>query len=130
MSKRTVSVQVEREGKWWMIRVPELDILTQARRLADVERNALEAISATLDVALEDLAVTVEVRTPTTAVSQRVDRVRAERARAAQIERDALNDAAALAVELAEQGIPLRDIGAALGLSFQRAQQLVTSVRR
>jgi predicted RNase H-like HicB family nuclease len=43
-------VEAERDGKWWMIRVDELGILTQARRSIDVERNAREAIAVTLDV--------------------------------------------------------------------------------
>ncbi|MGN5238355.1 hypothetical protein [Rhodococcus sp. SJ-3] len=39
----------------------------------------------------------------------------------------ALAEAKALAHDLAEQGIPVCDIGAILGVTFQRASQLVNS---
>ena len=50
-----------RDGKWWMIRIPDLDGLTQTRRLGDAESTAREYIAATLDVAPDDIAVTVTV---------------------------------------------------------------------
>ena len=33
-------VDVYRDGKWWMANVAAADVLTQSRRLADIERNS------------------------------------------------------------------------------------------
>ena len=60
----TYKVEVTRaqragKGHWWMISVPEIDRLTQARRLEDVEQNARELIAVTLDVELDEIAVEV-----------------------------------------------------------------------
>ena len=71
-------VDVTRDGKWWMVSIPQLDGLTQARRVGEVEAHALA-------------------------------------------------EAKALAHELAEHNVPVRDIGAILGVTFQRASQLVNS---
>lgn len=78
MSKN-YDVTVTRDGRWWMVGVPAIDGLTQARRLSE----AAEAC--------------------------------------------ALADSQSLAQELAAANIPVRDIGALLGLSYQRVSQLVNS---
>ncbi len=52
---------VTREGKWWMVHIPELGGLTQARRLGEDELMAREWVAVTLDVPLEDVTVTVTV---------------------------------------------------------------------
>lgn len=122
-------VTVTREGKWWMIRVPDLDILTQSKSLAGVETSAREAIAVTLDVPVEDVELDLVVRTPAVRVTERARAVSDARARAAELEREATADAVALAAELNAEGVPLRDIGEALGVSFQRAQQLVAAGR-
>lgn len=127
----TYKATVTREGKWWMVRIPELDGLTQARRLAEAEDMAREWIAVTLDVPLEDVAVEVAVeRVGGVDVAGQLDVIRRERENAAALERDALDHAAALAKALADEDVPVRDIGAALGVSFQRAHQLVQAAGR
>jgi len=54
-------VTVRRDGKWWMVAIPELDGLTQAKRLADAELMAREYIASTLDVAIDSVSVDVEL---------------------------------------------------------------------
>jgi len=59
-----------------------------------------------------------------TSYAQRIERERALAERHACIARQ---DAMRLARDLAAHGVAVRDIGEALGVSFQRAQQLVSA---
>ncbi len=88
MVELTYHVTAEIDGRFWLVRVLELDRATQAR-----SANASDAL--------------------------RADEARA-RAEAAQEVRQA-------AKTLHETGIPLRDVGTVLGVSHQRAHQLVKS---
>ncbi len=121
----TYSATATRDGRWWMVHVPEVDGLTQARRLGDAGRMARELVAVTLDVPVEDVEVTVTVA-PVEGidVATAVAAIRDERATAARLEREASDRAAALARELAGRGLPMRDVGAILGVSHQRAHQL------
>jgi hypothetical protein len=53
----TYEVKVTREGKWWMVAIPAIDGLTQARRLSEAELMAKEYIAVTLDVPVESVDV-------------------------------------------------------------------------
>jgi predicted RNase H-like HicB family nuclease len=119
---------VTREGRWWMVHIPELDGLTQARRLTEAELMAREYIAVTLDLKVEDVAVDVTVTAvgSITGIEDRLKAIREERARAAELERQASAEAARLARELAAANVPLRDVGTILGVSHQRAHQLVS----
>jgi hypothetical protein len=126
MSDHTYTVTVTREGRWWMVHIPELDGLTQARRLGEAELMAREWIAVTLGVPLNDVSVEVTIeRVGRVDVAKRLAAIRRERERATELEREAIQHTAALAKELAAEDVPVRDIGAALGVSFQRAHQLV-----
>lgn len=57
----TYTVTVTREDNWWMVRIPEVDGITQARRLGEAPLMAREYIAASLDLALEEVAVEVHV---------------------------------------------------------------------
>lgn len=125
---KTYSALVSREGKWWMVHIPELNGLTQARRLADAGLMAREWIAVNLDLDLEDVEVTVSVADiDGIPVAASLETIQSERKQAAELEREASERAAALAKSLAAKDIPVRDIGAAMGVSFQRAHQLVNS---
>lgn len=58
---KTYMAEVRRSGRWWAIDVPEVKgVFTQARRLADVEAMARDAIGAVLD--LDPASVRVSLR--------------------------------------------------------------------
>ncbi|KQR94174.1 MAG: hypothetical protein J0I33_00030 [Microbacterium ginsengisoli] len=117
-----------RDGKWWMIRIPDLDGLTQTRRLGDAESTAREYIAATLDVAPDDIAVTVTVSDVNGLdVLAETHAISAARSDAAALERAASDRAVSLAKRLAAAEIPVRDIGTIMGVSHQRAAQLVNT---
>lgn len=119
-------VTAHREPGWWIIDVPELDVRTQARRLAEVEWNAREAIGVWLDVdpegvavevtvqAPEDVAVLIEAKTQAAAAQEEADRqLRAT------VER--------LTTAL---GLTVREVGTLTGLSHQRIAQVARHHRR
>jgi len=121
--------EVTREGRWWMVTVPEVDGLTQARRLSDVALMARELVAVTTGADVGDVEVVVHVRSVGSVVDvdARLELIRNARAEALRLEREASRDAAALARDLVGQEVPLRDVGAILGVSHQRAHQLVAS---
>ncbi len=43
-------VTVTRDGSWWMVEIPALDGLTQARRLSEVTEMSRSYVAVTLDV--------------------------------------------------------------------------------
>ena len=124
----TYQAVVTREGKWWMVAIPEIDGLTQARRLSDAEMMAREYIAVSLDVPVDDVSVEVSVKeVDGIAVGELVAAINDERARAQELEQDASRRAEELAKALAEARVPVRDIGAMMGVSHQRAHQLVNA---
>ncbi|MDJ0363117.1 HicB family toxin-antitoxin system [Rhodococcus sp. H29-C3] len=120
------SVSVTRDGKWWMISVPELDALTQARRIDDVPTMARELIALETGVALDE--VEIEERIELASGEDLSTRVRAIKDRRVQLLEDEAHvksETQRFAKELADAHIPVRDIGSLLGVTFQRASQLV-----
>ncbi len=59
---------VEREPGWWIISIPELDLVTQARRVRDIRHMATDLVAAWLDKDLNDVRVEIEDFTPPAAV--------------------------------------------------------------
>lgn len=124
----TYSVTVTREGKWWMIAIPELDGLTQARRLSEAQQMAKEYIAVTRDIPIEDVAVDISISIENEEnVLGLVEEIKTEREQAERLERDAAKKAERLARKLAADGVPLRDVGTILGVSHQRAHQLASA---
>lgn len=127
MTTTTYGVEVTRDGKWWVVAIPEIDGLTQARRLADVDLAAREYIAVTLDAPLSEVAV----RRVSTSLAG-VDDLDGELALLQNEKREAdrLTAAAAertrrIARRMHDAQVPVRDIGAALDVSYQRAHQLL-----
>ncbi|MGM7667616.1 hypothetical protein [Microbacterium sp. A93] len=120
---------VIREGKWWMVSIPAIDGLTQARRLTEATEMAREHIAASQDVPLETVSVTLSFAPigEVDDITDRIAEISAERARSAELEKSATIHATELARTLAAADVPVRDIGAILGVSHQRAHQLVTA---
>jgi hypothetical protein len=124
----TYKVNVTREGKWWMVSIPELDGLTQARRLSEAALMAKEYIAAALDVPTEtvDVDIAIEKVGDMSGIQDSLRAIHADREQALELERHATMEASRLARALVDQHVPLRDIGTVLGVSHQRAHQLVS----
>lgn len=118
------SARIERDGRFWLIHVAELDRYTQARNLRTVENMARDLVAAMLEVAHDSFELDVQLHLPL-AVSAHLEAAARLRAESAAANTAAAAETRAAARELAALGLPIRDIGAALGVSHQRAHQLV-----
>ncbi|MEV8372239.1 hypothetical protein AB0P21_05850 [Kribbella sp. NPDC056861] len=123
---KTYEAAVTREGRWWMIEIPELDGLTQARRLDEVEKMAHEYVAVTLDVPMSQVAVAVSgievAGQDLLEAKMLVDDLRRQ---AQQLEVLVAELARGFATAMTSAGVPVRDVGTVLGVSHQRVSQLV-----
>jgi hypothetical protein len=122
------TAHVTREGRWWMVAVPEIDGLTQAVRLSEVATMARELVALVLDVEPDAFDLTVSIdRVGSTDLRDRLAEIARERDEAADLERRLARHTRSLARELAALDVSQRDIGTILGVSHQRAHQLLAS---
>lgn len=130
MEVKSFEAVVSREGKWWMVAIPAINGLTQARRVAEAELMAREYIAVALDLELDEVEVSIryDIAVPvgTGDVAEIVSSIKAERQQAQMLEQRANEAAEQLAKALAAKSVPLRDVGEILGVSHQRAHQLVS----
>ncbi|MBU8824138.1 HicB family toxin-antitoxin system [Mycolicibacterium goodii] len=136
---RTYKVNVTRDDKWWMITVPELDgyvtadgainlsDTTQARRLSDVPKEAADFICTVTDSAPSAVKLDITISVDGIDVTDRRNRVANDRELAERHAAAAQAEARQLARDLAAHGVAVRDVGEVLGVSFQRAQQLISA---
>jgi hypothetical protein len=120
----TYQVTVERDGRYWAVRVVELGRWIQARNLREVKTMALDLIAdLTGDTPVSvDLDVQIIPPEPVTA---HLTRMREFRKQEAEARRQAADELRAAALTLRATGMPLRDVGEILDVSYQRAHQLV-----
>ncbi|MDA2806025.1 type II toxin-antitoxin system HicB family antitoxin [Nocardiopsis suaedae] len=123
---KTYRAQCEKDGRHWLVDVPELRLHTFGRDLDDAREMARDAIAGVLDLPIEDVEVELEITAAADELA-RLERARAERERAAAEEGQAMS----AAIEaLMAQGASQRDAARALGISHQRVSQLRAEARR
>lgn len=119
----TYTVQASRDGKFWFLEVPQIDRATQARHTQEIDEMVRDLIAIHAGVAPDSFELSVEYRLPPEVVEARAE---AERLR--KLAEESNSAAAAKSREAARllrsEGLTVRDIGAVLGVSHQRAQQL------
>lgn len=126
---KNYEVTISREGKWWMISIPELGGLTQAKTVKQAHEAAREYIAVSLDVPADSfgLHVSAERVGRVEHVTQYLEDVRMQREQASALEREATARMKALAAGLAAENLPLREIAAVMEISHQRVDQLLKS---
>ncbi|EQD47326.1 hypothetical protein B1A_14362, partial [mine drainage metagenome] len=102
MTKHTYKATVTREDRWWMVRIPEIGGLTQARRLSEAKSMARSLVAITLDIPADCFDIDVEVeKVGTVKVAERTAQLRAARETATRLEREVQIDSENLARDLA-----------------------------
>ncbi len=122
-------VEVTREGRWWMITVPEIDQLTQARRISEIVPMAESLIAVSTDQPLTDIKVrVVGIDVPGLGdVAARAAAIEGARNAATRATEAAQHAAAEYARALAKAGVPVRDTADLLHVSPQRVSQLAAA---
>ncbi|HKU36355.1 MAG TPA: hypothetical protein VJP90_12460 [Paenarthrobacter sp.] len=120
-----LNARAERSGGWWAVEVPEIEgLFTQVRRLDQVEGMVRDAAAAL--TGQPEASFTVNVLPIVDAATQEALRQAKEMTDAAadaQRTATALNREAAHAMQAS--GMTVRDIGAVMHISFQRASQIL-----
>ena len=116
------SATVERDGRFWLITVEGVGA-TQARRLGELEAMTTDLIKVMTDDSSPEVDYDYQLPEAARAHVQAAGRLRRE---AAHAQSEAAAEIRAAALDLHRQGIPLRDVGRLLGVSYQRAHQLVS----
>lgn len=121
----TYDVTVRRDGRFWYVDIEGVGA-TQARHLREVEEMARDyvAVMHGVEPMTIDLDITIELDDD---VRARLDAANRLREQADQAQTAASREVRAAARALRNQGLPLRDIGIVLGVSYQRAHQLLGS---
>jgi GTP1/Obg family GTP-binding protein len=121
---KTYHAEVDRDGSVWRVRVPEVQRTTQARNLREVEPMARDLIAIMDDIPQDSFNLDVHITLPEE-IQAELERSAALREEAARSQAQAAQLSRQAARRLRDQGLPLRDVGQALGVSFQRAKQLI-----
>lgn len=123
---KTYDITITRDGRWWMVAIPELDGLTQARRLSEAPRMAREWIALTTDATMEDVDVSI------TTIDVAGHDILVDRERIAELRQQVATMTERLSAmtretarDLVKKDVPVRDVGEVLDVSPQRVSQLV-----
>ena len=116
---------VSRDGRSWHVEVPEIDRVTQARNLNEVDLMARDLVAIMTGVEPDSFELDVRIQLPD---SVRAHLSEVERARHAEAEArsHAATELRAAAAELKNAGLSVRELGSVLGISYQRASQLTS----
>lgn len=118
------TVNVRRGDTHWLVLVPEVDRTTQARNLREVEPMARDLIAVMDDVDPSTVELQVDIEVPEAAAAH-WHRAAELHSQSAQLRTQAAAEAGAAARALRDLGLTVRDIGALLEVSYQRADQLL-----
>ncbi|MDR1430943.1 MAG: hypothetical protein LBI99_02355 [Propionibacteriaceae bacterium] len=123
--RREVVVRAERGTKWWALVCDEAHAVGQVRRLDQSDAEMREMIAEGLGISEDAFSIRLEVVLPEEyrQAATEAERLRAQ-AEQASAEAAALSRRAARL--LAARHMTLRDIGTVMGISYQRAHQLVS----
>lgn len=122
---REFTVTAERgRGDWWVLECLEVGAVSQVRRLDRAADEMVEAIAWLAGIDASEVEVKVVPILPAEFTRHQeasaVAAARADAERAA-----AARESRAAARSLREAGLSLRDVGAVMGVSHQRAAQLI-----
>ena len=124
MSRRfTVTAERGRTG-WWVTECAEVGAVSQVRRLDQVSDDIREAVAYLAGLPEDDVAIDVVPVLPQ-AYQEHAARAKEEREKEARARERAAAESRMAARALREAGLALRDVGTVMGISHQRASQLL-----
>jgi hypothetical protein len=126
MAVKTYAVQATREGSWWALYVPDLDIATQSRRLDQAEAMVRDLIATWREVSPDSFKISV-IPQLDDVTRRAAEEVKALQAAATSATEQASTAARVFAARLLSAGYTVRDAGAILNVSPQRISQLTAA---
>lgn len=117
----TYRVEAQPDGKYWCVEVPAIGRATMATSVKDIDvmaKDLIEVMTGEKDPAIDVAFVNLPDEV---AESLRL------KAEAERIEAEARDKQRQAVLSLHGMGMPFREIGALLGISYQRAHQLATA---
>lgn len=121
---RTLEANAYKQGKWWMVSIPEIDGLTQCKNIEQIPAQAADLAAISLDVPADQVAIKVSYRLPEDASAAAESWHQAQRQLTA-AKTDAEQRFADYARTLKSEGYTLKDIGTLTGYTFQRIAQIL-----
>lgn len=126
-----LTARATRTDKWWSVEVPEITgLFTQARRLDQVPGMVADAASLLTGESASGFEVEVltllQEDDPDHAA---LDQLRTDQKKLHELSNTVQQEAAGLASALHHKGITYRELGLILGVSHQRAHQLVAAAQ-
>jgi hypothetical protein len=129
--KREYKIEIERDGRWWMVRIPELDGLTQARRLAEASLMGREWIAVSIGTPIDDITVHITSITVPGAgdIQAGAASIHDLREAARRAESTAAEEMRHYVQVVNQADIPVRDVAFLLDVSPQRISQIAAGTR-
>lgn len=120
-----LEVTASRDGRFWYVESAQIDgLTTQARTVAEIPEMVRDLASMITGRPESDFDIDIAFDTPE--VTAHLLEARELAARSDELKAASARERHEAAMVLKRQGVTVRDIGAVLGVSHQRAQQLVT----
>lgn len=119
------TAQAQRDGDFWLIRVPEINRSTQARHAREIESMARDLVAIMEDVPADSFELDITIDLPEE-IAAHLAAAREYRRQAEQANERSAEEARTAAKALAAT-MSMRDVGTVLGVSHQRVHQLVNS---
>ena len=123
----TYQVNVERDGKFWLIHVPQVDRWTQARTVSEIEEMARDLIAIMDEVEPDSFDVEITINLPA-AVAAHLRRAEELERKSHEAQAEAARESRrAVRALVAEQGLSQGEVARVLHVSKQRVSQLVNT---
>jgi hypothetical protein len=124
----TYTAEIHRERRMWVAYVPEIGHATQGRSLKEIDYMVRDLVR--LFTEDDPAEVTIVIQPDDPRLQEQLAAAQSARREAAVAADQAAERSQHAAKGLAAAGFTVRDIGALLGVTFQRAHQLVAAARR
>lgn len=124
----TYTAEIHRERRMWVAYVPEIGHATQGRNLKEVDYMVRDLVRLFTEDDPAEVTIVIQPEDPR--LQEQLAAAQAARREAAAAADRAAEQSQQAAKDLAAAGFTVRDIGTLLGVTFQRAHQLIAAVRR